>query len=79
MAAVAFKLENPRELLNQAMIEEILSWPDRPRQIFTQAHYRGLRIEEIASRLGENAVEVRRILALYEQKLRSAIRVFRHL
>jgi len=78
MAAVAFRLENPRDSLRQAMVEEILSWPDRPRRIFTQAHYKGLRIEEIATRLGESAVEVRQILAFYERKLRAAIRAFRH-
>jgi DNA-directed RNA polymerase specialized sigma24 family protein len=78
MAAVAFRLQDPRESLRQAMVEEILSWPDRPRQIFTQAHYKGLRVEEIASRLGENALEVRQILAFYERKLRAAIRSFRH-
>jgi DNA-directed RNA polymerase specialized sigma24 family protein len=77
MAAAAFSFGNPRESLRQAMVEEILSWPELPRQIFTHAHYKGLRVDEIASRLGENALEVRQILAFYERKLRAAIRTFR--
>jgi DNA-directed RNA polymerase specialized sigma24 family protein len=78
MAAAAETPANSRERLALAIVEEIRAWPQRPRQIFTRVHYGGMSIEEVALYLELSALEVRQVLALYEQKLRAALKTFSH-
>ncbi len=77
MAASTFNLNAPRSLLYDAIMNEIRSWADFPRQIFTQAHYAGKSVEEIAAQSGYGAREVSQILETHERKLRKSLRDFK--
>jgi DNA-directed RNA polymerase specialized sigma24 family protein len=79
MAAGALKLENPRNLLARTIVDEILSWPRQPRQIFMQVRYGGIKIDEVASHFGISSAEVRQILSVYEGKLQTAVKFYRHI
>jgi len=67
----------PRSVLYFAILEEIRSWSDFPRRIFTQAHYAGKSIEEIAQQSGCESQEVLQILTLHESKLRKSLKRLR--
>jgi DNA-directed RNA polymerase specialized sigma24 family protein len=77
MAASTFNLNAPRGLLYDAIMNEIRSWADLPRRVFTQAHYAGKSVEEIAAQSGYGAREVSQILETHERKLRKSLRTFR--
>lgn len=77
MAASIFSLNAPRSLLYDAIMNEIRSWADFPRQIFTQAHYAGKTVQEIAAQSGHGTREVSQILESHERKLRKSLRNFR--
>lgn len=77
MAASTFNLNAPRSLLYDAIMNEIRSWADFPRQIFTQAHYAGKSVEEIAAQSGYGAREVSQILETHERKLRKSLRNYK--
>ncbi len=77
MSAGTLNLGTPRNLLYEAIVEEIGSWAEIPRRIFTLAHYSGKSIEEIASQSGCDAREVLKILESHETRLRRALRIFR--
>jgi DNA-directed RNA polymerase specialized sigma24 family protein len=77
MFAGTLDLDSFRENLLRAIAEVIQSWPDLPRRIFMQVHYRGRSVEDVARSSGLSACEVRQILDCYERKLRAALRPFR--
>jgi DNA-directed RNA polymerase specialized sigma24 family protein len=79
MASGALNLENPRDLLARAIAEEIRSWPQRARQIFTQVHYGGMPPEEVAAHFGISKGEINRSLRIYERKLRTALQFCKHI
>ena len=76
MAASTFNLNAPRSLLYDAIMNEIRSWADCPRRIFTQAHYAGKSVEEIAAQSGRAAIEVSQILETHERKLAQILEDF---
>jgi DNA-directed RNA polymerase specialized sigma24 family protein len=77
MAAATLHLSNPRNLLHEAIVAEILSWAEIPRKIFTLAHYAGRSVDEIAFQSGCDAQEVLRILENHESKLRKSLKGYR--
>jgi DNA-directed RNA polymerase specialized sigma24 family protein len=77
MSAVTFELERNRELLSQAIMDVLKSWPELHRRVFEQAHYQGNSVEKISGSLGLSATDVRLILESCDRKLRSALRSFR--
>jgi len=79
MASGALKLEHPRDLLARAIVEEIRSWPRQARQIFTQVHYGGMRVEEVAAHFGVSTREIDRYLKAYDRKLSRALQFCKHL
>jgi DNA-directed RNA polymerase specialized sigma24 family protein len=79
MALGALKIENPRDLLTRAIIQEIRSWPQRARQIFTQVHYGGMRVEDVAAHFGMSTEEIEDLLRLYHRRLCQALRFCKHL
>jgi len=76
MAAGTLNLNAPRNLLYDAILEEIRSWADFPRRVFMQAHYAGKSAQEIAAQTGCATREVTRILETHERKLRKSLRPF---
>ena len=78
MSSGGFNPEAARDLLSEAIVHAIRSWPEDPRRIFMLVHYAGRSIEEVADSTGMKPVEVRRILEAYERRLRSSLRSFRH-
>ena len=66
-----------RELLTEAILEVLRSWPELDRRVFVQAHYAGHSVEQVSSNLGLNISEVRSILERCERKLYLALKVFR--
>jgi len=77
MSAVIFELERNRELLSQAIMDVLKSWPELHRRIFEQAHYQGDSVEKISGSFGLSATDVCMILESCDRKLRSALRSFR--
>ncbi len=77
MAASTLDLNVPRSLLFDAIMAEMRTWADFPRQIFAQAHYAGKTVQEIAAQSGHGTREVSQILEFHERKLRKALRSFR--
>jgi DNA-directed RNA polymerase specialized sigma24 family protein len=77
MSAAGFQMEKTRSGLSEAILSELASWPEIHRQVFVEAHYRGLSVEQVSHSLGMNAVEIRIILQQCERKLRQALRSFR--
>ena len=77
MGALTMELEHNRELLSQAIVDVLASWPELHRQIFEMAHYQGSPVEGISGRLGVNASDVHRILEVCDRKLRASLRGFR--
>ena len=58
-------------------MNEIRSWAEIPRRIFTQVHYAGKSVEEIAAQSGYHAGEVSQILETHERKLIKSLRNLR--
>jgi hypothetical protein len=79
MAATAMNLNAPRHILSDAIVEEIRSWAELPRRVFTLSHYAGKSVEEIARQSGCGIREVSHILDIYERKLLDSLRTFRGL
>ena len=77
MCAVTSELERNRELLSQAIMDVLKSWPEMHRRVFEQAHYQGTSVEQISGSVGLNATDVRMILESCDRKLRAALRSFR--
>ena len=77
MAAGTLNLNDPRNLLYEAIVEEIRSWAEFPRRIFMQVHYAGKSVNELASQSGCGTRELAQILETHESKLRKSLRTFR--
>ncbi len=77
MAAPSIGLENSREVLAQAILNELQTWPEPHRSIFTQVHYQSRNIPDVAHSQGLDVLRVNEILAECEIKLRAAISVYR--
>jgi DNA-directed RNA polymerase specialized sigma24 family protein len=62
----------------EALIREIVSalgqWPERERNVFSQAHYEGQSIEAISRSHRLGVEEVRQILRLCERRLHASLR-----
>ena len=52
MAACSVLVESPRELLSQAIVDVVRSFPENHRRMFVQVHYGGRHLEEAARSLG---------------------------
>jgi DNA-directed RNA polymerase specialized sigma24 family protein len=70
-------VESPRELLSQAIVDVVRSFPENHRRIFVQVHYGGRHVEEAARSLGISVNEARQILEQCERKLVKNLRMFR--
>ncbi len=77
MSAAVMSPDPFRELLTQAISEVIRSWPDRPRRIFSDVHYRGKSVADVARASGLSSCDVGQILESYERRLRICLRPFR--
>ena len=77
MATANLRFEPQRDLLSQAIVRSLRSWPETQRRVFIELHYGGRSVEEIARALGMPAGEVTRILRQSERSLFKALRVFR--
>jgi DNA-directed RNA polymerase specialized sigma24 family protein len=77
MAAGTLNLNNPRNLLYEAIVAEIQSWAEIPRKVFTLAHYAGKSVDEIAFQSGCDTQEVLQILENHESKLRKSLKAYR--
>ncbi len=77
MDALTLDMEHNRELLSQAIVDVLTSWPELHRMIFVMAHYQGRSIERISGCLGISIADVRRILDGCDRDLRVSLRNFR--
>lgn len=77
MAAAGLRFEPSRELLSQAIVESLKSWPEVQRQIFVEIHYGGRSVEEVSRTLGLPRSEVNQILEHCERKLYQALKALR--
>jgi DNA-directed RNA polymerase specialized sigma24 family protein len=78
MAACSVLVDSPRELLSQAIVDVVRSFPENHRRLFVQVHYGGRHVEEAARSLGISVSEARQILEQCERKLVKNLRQFRH-
>jgi DNA-directed RNA polymerase specialized sigma24 family protein len=77
MAACSVLVESPRELLSQAIVDVVRSFPENHRRVFVLVHYGGRHVEEAARSLGIGASEARQILEQCERRLVKNLRQFR--
>jgi DNA-directed RNA polymerase specialized sigma24 family protein len=77
MAACSVLVESPRELLSQAIVDVVRSFPENHRRMFVLVHYGGRHVEEAARSLGIGVSEARHILEQCERKLVKNLRQFR--
>ncbi len=77
MAAAGLRFEPSRELLSQAIVESLKSWPEFQRRIFVEIHYGGRSVEEVSRTLGLSRIEVTQILEHCQRKLHRALKAFR--
>jgi DNA-directed RNA polymerase specialized sigma24 family protein len=76
MADVCLQSKSERELLSSAIVHALQSWPAFQRQIFTDVHYGGRRIEDLSSSLNVSPEFIRDILNDCERRLRAALRSY---
>ncbi len=69
--------EHPRDLLANAIIASLQSWPELERRIFIEVHYRGKSSVEVAQLLGLQASDVGQALEQCELKLYRALKTLR--
>jgi DNA-directed RNA polymerase specialized sigma24 family protein len=72
------KHEPSRDLLSQAIVESLKSWPEFQRRIFIETHYCGRSVEEIARALELGTGEVVQILQRCERRLYRALSALRN-
>ncbi len=77
MAAAGMRFEPSRELLSQAIVDSLKSWPEFQRRIFIEIHYGGRSVEEVSRTLGLSRNEVTQILKHCERKLYRALKTLR--
>ena len=78
MAVAHSGLDNHRELLAQAIVNELQSWPEPYRDLFVQVHYHGRSLLDAAHLMGLDIRQVNGILVECELKLRASLAVFRN-
>ncbi len=66
-----------RENLFQEISRIVRQWPERDRQVFSQAHYRGQSLEAIARSLQMAPADISTILRQCERRLHASLRNFR--
>ncbi len=69
--------EHPRDLLANAIIASLRSWPEMERRIFVEVRYCGKSSEEVARLLGLQPAEVSRVLEHCELRLHRALKTLR--
>lgn len=69
--------EHPRDLLAQAIIASLQSWPELERRIFVEVRYCGKSPYEVAELLGLQHAEVSQALEQCELKLYRALKTLR--
>jgi DNA-directed RNA polymerase specialized sigma24 family protein len=77
MATGGFGFEPSRNLLSQAIVEVLQSWPELQRRVFVETHYHGRPVEEVSLALALCPGEVTQILQHCERKLFRALKAFR--
>ncbi len=77
MATNGIRIEASRELLSQAILESLNSWPELQRRVFVETHYHNRPVEEIAREMGIACHEVIQILEHCERRLFRALKAFR--
>jgi DNA-directed RNA polymerase specialized sigma24 family protein len=70
-------LDQQREGLVKAILDEIKSWPETHRLIFMRSHYQGDSPKCLSDAFGLGEHEVRSILQSCDRKLRGSLRAFR--
>jgi DNA-directed RNA polymerase specialized sigma24 family protein len=63
-----------REILIQEIMGALGQWPEKERNVFSQAHYQGQSVEAISRSLQLDMEEVRKILKLCERRLHASLR-----
>lgn len=76
MSGASMEVERNREMLSQAIVDVLMSWPELHRRVFEQAHYQGRSAEEISGSLSLSVTNVRMILENCNRRLRAALRAF---
>jgi DNA-directed RNA polymerase specialized sigma24 family protein len=69
--------ERDRELLSQAIVKTLDSWPEFHRRIFSEVHYGGKSVESVAAAWAMRPAEVHALLEDCERRLRKALRILR--
>ncbi len=77
MATSGIRFEGSREMLSQAIVESLNSWPELQRRVFVETHYHNRPIEEIAREMGMTCCDVVQILEHCERSLFRALKAFR--
>jgi DNA-directed RNA polymerase specialized sigma24 family protein len=77
MAGLTFGFGISRNLLLQAIMECVNSWPELQRRIFISVHYGGKPESEVAAILGLSRKEVEQALQDCERQLHQALKPFR--
>jgi len=77
MATAHLRFEPQRDLLSQAIMKSLKSWPETQRCIFIEIHYGGRSVEEISRAFRMRPGEVIQMLRECERNLFRALRVFR--
>lgn len=77
MAISGFGFEPSRDLLSQAIVDVLQSWPELQRRVFVETHYHGRPVEEVSLSLALRPSEVTQILQHCERKLLRALKAFR--
>jgi DNA-directed RNA polymerase specialized sigma24 family protein len=76
MANMGQKPEISRELLREAIMESLHSWPEVQRRIFIDIHYGGKSIADVAGRMNIPQEEIRSILDRCARKLQYALKAW---
>jgi DNA-directed RNA polymerase specialized sigma24 family protein len=77
MANMVQKPDISRELLREAIMESLHSWPEVQRRIFIDIHYGGKSIAEVAGRMNVPQEEILSILDRCARKLQHALKAWR--
>jgi hypothetical protein len=77
MASWMTENERERELLSQAILKTLDSWPEFHRRIFSEVHYEGKPVESVAAARAMPPAEVHAMLEDCERRLWQALRILR--
>jgi DNA-directed RNA polymerase specialized sigma24 family protein len=79
MANMGQKPELLRELLREAIMESLHSWPEVQRRIFVDIHYAGRSIAQVAGRMNVPEEEIHAILDRCARQLQYALKAWRRM